>query len=619
MAPQTPTSSPSSRSPRSPKFSWSPRHRQALFVFHRRHMNDDQIAFTFNKMFDREIRARGFANGLTKTAIKAQYQKGYRASCPAWQKVEASHDAELEWVSREMAKLDVTGSPSSSPMSTMPRAQKPVQNPKPRQLVAVVIETRQQTSAIAPRQVFKGCPRSMITHNRTRTIGGEQVPIIRATDQNLVVKDPITFAEAHSPVPELLFRFYDDHSRGVRTRHGEISGRHAYLPCGPPAPPSCADDRMFAAVLCHLNNDDTASELISTTSNLFFAMRLAAKSFANPRLYVIRGGALPREKVFHLWPYHLRFKPLRLYYNGKYRNPSSHEYAIWATLPRTAIIHDFALADLERHLLGNPYMATVFRIDEMRTKKGNTHILQNFKKENLELTLATIEGFARLMPQFGINATSPTPVIARLISEIIRSFDINLPKTTPKQWDILGGAFAFALSYHANQTHVAETYLIQAKEAFLSGARIGLGELNWHLNPTKQAKMVKKGLSLGLGVKHTEVSAATVEFQKNVARFAYREKNTEPDYDMTVDEDYTLVENEDEGHHTSIEEHIEIDIEEAETDVEETISVKTPPPSQRSRISYAREASHSGKKIDETFIIYDRSDDEDYVADSDMD
>jgi hypothetical protein len=40
---------------------------------------------------------------------------------------------------------------------------------------------------------------------------------------------------------------------------------------------------------------------------------------------------MPKEKVFHLWPYHLRFKAERLYYNGKYMNLASHEYAVWAT------------------------------------------------------------------------------------------------------------------------------------------------------------------------------------------------------------------------------------------------------------------------------------------------
>jgi hypothetical protein len=611
-------------------------------------MDDDQITTTFNQMFRREIQARGFPNGLNKASIKAQFNKSYRTSSPAWQEVEASRDVELEWVTREMEKLNVAIGPSSRLTSTPSRAQKVAATQKSAQLVAVVIDTR---SSVATRNIFKQSPRSMITHDRTRTVSGEQVPIIRATDQSLVVKDPITPREAHSPVPELLFRCYDDDSQGVRTRHGEISGRHAYLPCGPPAPPPCADDRMFAAVLCHLNNDETASELISTTSNLFFAMRLAAKSNANPRIYVIRGGAMPTKKIFHLWPYHLRFLEERLYYNGKYRNPSSHEYAVWATIPKPAIIHDFSLADLERHLVGNPYMASIFRIHEMKSKRGNGSILKNFRKDKLDLTLAAIEGIARLMPQFGITVTSPTPMIARLISEIIRSFEIDLPKTTPTQWDVLGGAFAFALSYHGDKTHAAESYLVQAKEAFLSGMRTGIGELNWHLSPTKQAKMARKGLSLGLGAGQADTNLVRLEsnrnFKKSIARFTYKEKNVEPDQDMIdEDEDDTLLDDEDpfvetttinksmptlikktqtevmtiddEETETDDEEHTENDEEKAETDIEEAIVVRTPQSSQRSRISYAREASHSGKKINEKFIIFDCSDDEDYVTDSDM-
>ncbi|CAD0087728.1 unnamed protein product [Aureobasidium vineae] len=343
---------------------------------------------------------------------------------------------------------------------------------------------------------------------------------------------------------------------------------------------------------------------------------------------------MPSQKVFHLWPYHTRFVADRLFYNGKYMNPSSHEYAVWATIPRTAILHDFAFADLERHLIGNPYMASVFRIDEMRTEKGNTHIRREFKKDNLNLTLATMEGIARLMPQFGITVTSPASVIARLISEIIRSFEIDLPKTTPKQWDVLGGAFAFALSFHGERTNVAEVYLERAKQAFLSGARTGLGELNWHLNAQKQARMVKKGLSLGLGVGQADTARLEVNktFQRTIARFAYQGDREEHNEDMMID-DNTLMENapinknymsakekknKDRADDDENDDALVEDEEEAETDIEETIMAKTPPSSQRRRVSYAREATHSSKKINETFIIYDCSDDEDYVADSDM-
>ncbi|KAG9588877.1 hypothetical protein KCU77_g8533, partial [Aureobasidium melanogenum] len=309
-------------------------------------------------------------------------------------------------------------------------------------------------------------------------------------------------------------------------------------------------------------------------------------------------------------------------------NPSSHEYAIWATIPRTAIIYNFAFADLERHLVGNPYMASIFRIDNMRTNKGNTHIQHDFKKDSLDLSLAMVDGIARLMPTFGITVTSPAPVIARLLSEIIRGFVVDLPKTSPKQWDILGGAFAYALSSYSKQTNVAEVYLLRAKEASLSGARTGLGELNWHLNPQKQARMVKRGVMLGLGVGVESVIdparlEATRNIQKIIAAFAYKGDQAERN-DVTMDEDETLVEDatdnndkdpllEDEDEHTLVE-----DDEEAETDIEEHIAIEQPR-SQNRRVSNLREATlQSPKKANETFIIFDCSDDEDYVADSDM-
>ncbi|KAG9693491.1 hypothetical protein KCU95_g7097, partial [Aureobasidium melanogenum] len=239
--------------------------------------------------------------------------------------------------------------------------------------------------------------------------------------------------------------------------------------------------------------------------------------------------------------------------------------------------------------------------------------------DGLDLSLAMVDGIARLMPRFGITVTSPAPVIARLLSEIIRGFVVNLPKTSPTQWDILGGAFAYALSSYAKQTNVAEIHLLRAKEAFLSGARTGLGELNWHLNPQKQARMVKKGVMLGLGVGIESVIdparlEATRNIQKTVARFIYKGK--EHGEDTTMDEDHTLVEDT-----TAVgdEDTLVENDEDSETDIEEHIAIENPCSQRRRRISLPRETTRrSSKKAIETYVILDPSDDEDYVADSDM-
>ncbi|KAI4847238.1 hypothetical protein E4T44_04626 [Aureobasidium sp. EXF-8845] len=595
-----------SRKPHTGKFTWKNHHRRTLLVCRQRNLSSHVIAKVFNTLYSEACDLAGYQDGIAQATLNAQWQESKKEACRSWQQVLASTKAELEESGKEIDECLVNNPSYVQPTpTTRQRASKPrwnittaddrvqtfsvpetpchtaatatdaydedtfhvatvpltppvsprLQVGKSTQEVSMVIDTAtlpvlaKGTQPI--RQILKKSPRASITAERTRTISGQQVPIIRATDSDLVVHDPVTPAEAHSAVPELLFRFYDDHSQGVRTQDGEICGRYAYQSCRPPSPLPCGDDGLFVSTLSHLNQDETGSELISTTSNLFFAMRLAAKSNANPHIYVIRGSAMPRQKIYHLKPYHKRFKKEKLFIGAKYRNPSSHEYALWATLPRTAIICNFAFADLERHLIGNPYMASIFRIHEMRTRKGKGTIIKGFKEDKLHLTLAAIEAIAKLMPQFGIKVTTSAPVIAKLILELIRGFVIDLPKTTPAQWDILGGAFAYALSYYANQTDVTDMDLIRAKEAFLSGARNGCGEINWHLDPKKQVRMIKKGLSLGLGVNQTEVDTVRLDsarrFQENVARFAYNEKDMEPGQDTMMDEDDTLVDDDDDS------------------------------------------------------------------------
>ncbi|KAI5274856.1 hypothetical protein E4T47_02070 [Aureobasidium subglaciale] len=659
MAPQTPTSSPkSNNSPRSPKFSWSHKHRQALLVLYTSDVNNDKVASAFNNLFYEELRTKGFADGLSKSAINAQ------TSCAAWRLVEASHESELEWVTKKLRSIDITASPPSAAAlataSTVRSGQPTLLNNRRRHSattttsVSVVIDApRRSTIAstqpspsitIGSRKVFKRFPEDLISTNRTRTMFGEQVPIIRATDEDLIVNNPITSKEAHSAVPELLFRFYDDNSQGCRTKDGFLSGYYAYLTVPPPSPPPCTDDRLFATILHHLNKVRFSSELISTTSNLFFALRLAAKSDANPRICIIRGSAIPQSKIYHALPFHQRYKAERMFYNGTYMNPSSHEYLIWATLSHTAILADFSFLDFEATLARNPVMEDVFRIQEMKTKKGNTHILKDFEKEKLGLSMGVVDGLARLMPQLGIAACAPGAVIARFVSEIIRGFKIDLLKTTPQRWQMLAGAFAYAMTDQAKYRSVDEAWLVRIQEAFLSGARTGIGELNWHLSAQKQTRMLSKSVQLGLGAPVASNIDQTAPVNRRVdkqrsraiesttykdARLVEEEEKAkidrQSDQSSNQDNNQEMVDqdvsNEDPLDHSN---DTTIDEEEFETDIEEGILVLD---SQRKhsqhrgsqrRTSYPRKSTSRSSKVDKDIIFIEDSDDEDYVVDSDM-
>ncbi|TIA17540.1 hypothetical protein D6C80_03891 [Aureobasidium pullulans] len=507
MAPTTPkVKSTASSSPKSsPRFSWSKRHRQVLLVLQRRGMKDEEIATIFNKLFEKDLRRNGL-DGLTRSIVHSQLSKYYRRSCREWQAVEACGEAELTWVSQELNSLDVV-SPSRDPSTSVSVV---IERPRPLPKVA--------SPVTAERNVFIKFPEDVaISANRTRTVYGQQIPIIRATDQDLIISDPITAIEAHSAVPELLFRFYDDQSQGVRTEEGFVFSYYMASTIAPPAPPPCTDDRLFSTILNHLNKNRFSSELISTTSDLFFALRLAAKSNANSRISIIRGSMMDPRKIYHARPYHRRFVNERMFFNGTYRNPSSHEYLVWATLPHTAILFDFSFVDLERHLIGNPSVAAILRINEMREKWSKKRLQQRFKDDDLRLSLSMVEGLAQLMLYFGINALLPGAVIARLTSEIIRGFGINLQTKIPKRWEMLAGAFGYALS--DDGTLVDEHYLSVVEQAFISGVRTGIGELNWHLDPEKQARMMRKSVQLGLGgVQPMMIEEATTSNAQRVVK-----------------------------------------------------------------------------------------------------
>jgi hypothetical protein len=360
------------------------------------------------------------------------------------------------------------------------------------------VSTYQPPTIVNKRDKF---PR-VYDQDRTRVVSGKHIPLTKATGGDLKVKNPIREEEAHSSVPVLLFRTYDSETHSLRhpAAEGEIAPYYATMTIDIPGPPPCHDDRLYATVANHINHVAFTGELLSTTSNLFFALRKAAKSNLNPRIKVIRGSRLPKKGVFYAWPWHERLVEDGSFVDGKWMNSTYHEYLVWAKIPQDAELCDFAFADLERHLIGNPSMQQVLRVDELRSGKCNTDLLTDFKRQNLELSVTMVEGIAKFLLHFGISVKTPGPIIARLVSETIRSFVIGLSKTVPQRWDSLAGAFAYALTANQPAITVSEKTLIKVKEAFKTGLASGLGDINWHLDPKKKETMLKRAMKRGLDV-----------------------------------------------------------------------------------------------------------------------
>lgn len=555
-----PTRSSTSSKSVSPKFTWKEHHRKILLVCHQRNLPKKDLVSVFNTIYREDCVLAGYEDGISQRTLESQWQDHRKPSNKSWQKVLACSEDELEESKREIEDCLVKISTSRHEVSDhvwrtsttntrvhifdaqrAPRSMATSSTVQSSDTISIANETAISRSSTSnkrtrstdqtrdhsglssesgfPQQQTRRKAVSIIkarsiasrrdrfpTHDketRTRIVDGEQIPLAKATDRYLAVPSPIRPDEAHSPVPALLFRTYDSNSQGVRSSaaRGELAQNYVDSTCETPRPPPCDDDCLFATIVKHINCVEFTSDVISTTSNLFFALTQAAKSTANPRIKVMRSSLLPKEAIYHARPYHLRIKGKRWFFAGKWNNSTYHEYLIWAKIPQTAVLCDFSFADLERHLVGNPSMQRVLRIDSLRSNDSNTNLRNQFKKENLILSFPMVEGLAIFLRHFAIDVRTPGTIIARLVSETMRGFVIGLSETTALRWDMLAQAFAFALTAHEPNAIISERTLFEVKEAFKLGLCTSLGDINWHLDANKKRLMLMRGVQKGLDMR----------------------------------------------------------------------------------------------------------------------
>ncbi|KAH0362228.1 hypothetical protein KCU65_g8186, partial [Aureobasidium melanogenum] len=544
----------------SPKFTWKDHHRKTLLVCRQRKLLGKDISRVFNLLYREDCILAGYEDGISQKTLESQWQDHRKVDNKTWQKILACSDEELESSRRKMEEclandlphvestptarqwrtstrntrvqtFGVRNTPSSSPATAIEDAESitiaiepltpiPSNSNKTKRLTdqtpfhpSLSSESGLPQEQTRRKAVNTSRTRSIVSKNdkfptydketRTRIVEGKQVSLAKATDEYLVVPRRIRPEEAHSPVPGLLFRAYDDDTQGVRgpAVGGELAGKFVHLTCPAPEPLPCGNSCLFTTIVNHINYAKTPSEVISTTSNLFFAMTRAAKLTANPRIKVIYSDLIPKEAIYYARPYHWRIKDKKWFFAGKWNNSTYHEYLIWAKIPQTAVLCDFSFAELERYLIGNPSMQQVLRINSLRSGDGNTNLTNQFKKENLVLSFPMVEGLAKFLRHFSIDIrTSPT-IIARLVSETMRGFVVGLPETTALRWNMLAEAFTFALTADEPMTNVSEETLYGVKEAFKLGLCTSLGDINWHLDADKKRLMLMRGTQKGLDVR----------------------------------------------------------------------------------------------------------------------
>jgi hypothetical protein len=410
-----------------------------------------------------------------------------------------------------------------------------------------------------------------ISINRTRRINNKEILVINPDDPYCEINwsEFIPQNQAHPPLSEVLFRYYhegipdasgstrESASQGYNAgRKGFLSAKFMSLTGRAPHPLPFDSSHLATTILSHTTGTRLTSELISVTSDFYFVLRMAQKKVAeganNVRISIIRGSVLQRPdgvnpRVYHAKPYYQYYKAHKLYLGNTYKNPASHEYLVWANIPSTAVLHDIALENLERHVLSIPSVHIALRFDDLKRHDVNNINMQKlYSKYPVTLTMELTTGLARFLPLIGIKCDCAAAVIAKVVAEFIRGWRIRLPTQNGNEWEFLGNLFAFTLSYHsgARTAHGEQQQQLRNTQAFLSGLCSGLGVANWHVDMEKQQAMQRRANKHGLAISASRASAIEASTDENSAGLVLRtnagdgEDDEQEEQDQDKDDDY---------------------------------------------------------------------------------
>lgn len=541
--PESPCAAPAARNSlkrkRERSFSWEHKHRVAVYILYERFPHHRaHFESVFNAMFRSDILACGKILVNDKT-IYSQHRE--RGKTQAWLRVtksplDAEEEREHGEIAREIARqLGIAASQTTTVQAatrTVQTATLTAQAATPTAQVATPTTIPSTPlSSSTPRSV-RTVPRAMVraieqTMHRTDGPSGalllstssEMSPSFNATLTEQQVADgaravskfavpgyrcqPVSKEQAHPPLPALLYRTYSEKNTiGINGPRGFVAGCFQSNNDNLPPPPRHDDPRMMADVENHLNRNRFSSPFISVAADLFWVVRLAIRyaleGAKHVRISLINAEAIGADRAYFVPPYHEQLFNKRAFTNGAQRYRGTQERLVWAEIPPRAIVLDLSLREVYEHVSANAVMASAIQLDYIGRKGVSVaNIRRQLKQAPCVMGLELAAGIARLLLSFGIGAThTPAPMIAKLVSDIVRGWEITLQKDSPARWKRLAAAFAYALT--DVEREVDDARLGALETAFLCGLRSGLGKPNWQYSPELTGELQRKAARLGL-------------------------------------------------------------------------------------------------------------------------
>ncbi|KAK0827134.1 hypothetical protein LTR73_005917 [Friedmanniomyces endolithicus] len=313
---------------------------------------------------------------------------------------------------------------------------------------------------------------------------------------------PVPDVLAHPPVSGLLYRYWDENSYGRNSETGFVAGRFMHNNLTPrPAPKSHEVDDTD--VENHLDRNKVASPFCSASNCLLWIMRLALhearKGATQGKITLIDVEALPAGGVYHVPPFHKRIKPRYCFKNGAWRYHGTHEFIIWHAIPRNAIVHTFAIADLLNACDKNPAFAAMLRVETVGKTMAalKTTTVSRLEEAGIALSAGTVTAIARLCKFVGLTARSPLKQLEHFVSDIIQGWRLQISPLSPPEWTSLSNTFSHVLC--GRSTFPSLERALQLQMTFLHAVRAGLGEFNMMFDPILIRRMQKKARFVGLG------------------------------------------------------------------------------------------------------------------------
>lgn len=233
--------------------------------------------------------------------------------------------------------------------------------------------------------------------------------------------------DAHPWLSPILFRSWDDQSRGMNSAHGFKSGRTEFARAPTRPPPLCKDVEWtdFAE---HVNPNrhlehPIPSPFISTSSRLIWTIQQALRKLGpSGHISIIDASVLDPLSVYYLPPFHEQLHRHIVFDKGAQYYKGLNEHLVWNSIPPPAMLRTFTLSSLCALANSDAVINRLLRLETLKSDSRLDRTIRAFKQDRISVGNQEAAAIARLAIFFGLGHASPSEALSRLVSEITQGW-----------------------------------------------------------------------------------------------------------------------------------------------------------------------------------------------------